>query len=509
MSFQGFTVSPPYAGLDLVSPIDAMDPSFALELVNVIPGASAPSVRLGYEKFAETSVAAPLKTLVTLPLQSGTNYLVAASDTKLYRVDSSGTITDHTNATPHTEGFFNTVVFGNRLYLCNGVDNAQVYDGSGAAQDVTFTGVTLNLLKQVSAYRERLYFVEKDSAKVWYGGTQVTGVGGTPALTSFDFQYVFTQGGRLEACGSYSNTTNIATQQLFWGCSSEGELAFFAGTYPGDTNWQIVARYYIGEPVGCRAFIPVNQDIWIITHQGIVPMSALFQTDPQQALQAVSAKINPLISQYAGMTPVCQRWGGYLWPDGRRVYVSVPVSGLGCIQLVYSLDSKGWTVVKLYDDEHALGSCVYNNKPFYSSSEGIIWQGETGQADAVVGTVSQAISFSGRTAFSFYGTRGNFKAFKDLRPLMQVKRGIVLNVGLDTDFRRAATVTTISTPSGVFTPWGSPWGSPWSAGVEYVFDRFATRGQGHSAAIRFGGGIKDTTLQILGFEVRFALGGQV
>ena len=138
-----------------------------------------------------------------------------------------------------------------------------------------------------------------------------------------------------------------------------------------------------------------------------------------------------------------------------------------------------------------------------------MWKGETGQADAVTATESQAIAYSGRSAFSFYGSRSNYKAFKDIRPILKVKRGVTLNIGLDTDFRRAATVTAVSTPAGVFTPWGSPWGSPWSAEVEYVFDRYATKGQGHCAAVRFGGSLKNSTMQILGFEVRYDMGGQV
>jgi hypothetical protein len=138
-----------------------------------------------------------------------------------------------------------------------------------------------------------------------------------------------------------------------------------------------------------------------------------------------------------------------------------------------------------------------------------VWKGETGQADAVTATDSQSIAYSGRTAFSFYGSRANYKAFKDIRPIVKVKRGITLNLGLDTDFKRQATVTAVATPSGTFTPWGSPWGSPWSAEVEYVFDRYAARGQGHCAAVRFGGSIKNSTMQILGFEIRYDMGGQV
>ena len=196
---------------------------------------------------------------------------------------------------------------------------------------------------------------------------------------------------------------------------------------------------------------------------------------------------------------------------------------------MYSIDTKGWTQFRLFSDEHSLSSCAFNRLPYYASATGIIWKGETGQADATTATGSQSIAYSGRSAFSFYGSRGNYKSFKDIRPILKVKRGVSLNIGLDTDFRRAATVTAVTSPAGVFTPWGSPWGvasgttlpippytpvpavtpPAWSADVEYVFDRFAVKGQGHCAAVRFGGSIKNTTMQILGFEVRFDLGGQV
>jgi hypothetical protein len=42
-----------------------------------------------------------------------------------------------------------------------------------------------------------------------------------------------------------------------------------------------------------------------------------------------------------------------------------------------------------------------------------------------------------------------------------------------------------------------------------VFDRYAVKGQGHCAAIRFAGSLKNSTMQILGFEIRYDMGGQV
>lgn len=510
MAFQGFTMSPPYAGLDLVSPIDNMEPQYALELVNVFPGGGAPTVRLGYEQFANISVSTPIKLIAPLYLKDGSQELIACTGTKIYSVSTTGTATDKTGTTTPTSGDWQWVTYANNIYLCNGQDNAQVYTGTGNCADVTFTGVTKNLLINVTAYKERLYFVEKNTAKVWYGGLQVTGTGGTPALTAFDFQYVFNRGGYLVGIGSYSNSANVAAQDYFWACSSQGEIVFYSGTYAGDaTTWGLVARYYIGRPLGYRAFVRVNQDVWIITEQGIVPISALFQSDPEAALQAVSYRINPLISEAAVNFPFDHQWSGFFWGAGRRVYISYPTTGNACKFLVYSIDTKGWTQFQLFSDEHALASTTFNGYPYYASSTGIVWKGETGQADAKTAIDSQAITYAGRTAFSFYGSRSNYKAFKDIRPIIKTKRGVTLAIGLDVDFKRTPTVTTVTTPTGVYTPWGSPWGSAWSADIEYIFDRYATKGQGHCAAIRFGGSVKNSTMQILGFEIRYDMGGQV
>jgi hypothetical protein len=530
MAFQGMTMPGPYMGLDLVSPIDNMDPAAALELVNIFPGANVSTVRLGYEQFADTGSATPIKFVEAINLANATTKLVASNDTTIYGIDTAGVVSTITGSTV-TSGEWQSTTYNNRIYLCNGVDKARYWNGSAATtSDLTFTGLALTSMVGVHAHKERLYFIENASSRIWYGGLQVTGTGGTPALTSFDLSYVMTKGGYVVAIGSYSNNTSMSVQDLFWACSSEGEIVFYSGSYAGDpTSWGLVARYYIGKPLGRRAFVRVNNDVWVITEQGIVPLSGLFQADPESALDIVSKNINPLISETASQIAFDHQWHGFFWPQGRRVYITLPQTGTRCTFLVYSIDRKAWTQFQLFNPEHCLSSCLFNRLPFYASATGIIWQGETGQADATTATEAQAITYAARLAFSFYGSRANYKAFKDIRPIVKVKRGVSFNVGLDTDFKRQTTVTAISSPAGVFTPWGSPWGvapgttlpiapftpvpavtpPPWSAEVEYVFDRFAVKGQGHCAAIRFGGSLKNTTMQILGFEVRYDMGGQV
>jgi len=551
MSYQGYTMPPPSGGLDLVTPIDNMEPQTALELTNIFPGAGAPTVRLGYTTFTTSGATiptTPIRFMHEYPLKGGTTQLIAGTDAKLYSISSLGVVTDITRAAgAYSAGSWNKELFAGNIYLCNGTDAPQVYTGTGVAIDIYASGVTggLTTLAQVASYRERLYFAQKNTCLMWYhtgaGSIRDTfATGPSVGLGSYDFSYIFRRGGFLSFIGSYTNTKGVSTQDLFMAVSSEGEVVLYSGASPDDTAWTLVAHFIIGKPLGRKAFVRVNQDVWIITQQGIIPVSALFETDPEQALNIVSLRVNPLITQYATQSSSEELWGGFFWPQGRRVYITLPDSASSATLLVYSLDTKAWTQFVLFNGEHAVASCKYLNLPFYGSNTGAIYQGETGYADAVTSTTSQSITFSCRTAFSFYGARGNYKAFKDIRPLLKGKRGVTLNLGLDTDFKRQAVLTQVTTPASTFTAWGARWGSngaartafiypgdvppvapspatitvssyfqPWSADVEYIYDRYAIAGQGHSAAIRVGGSVKNSSLQFLGFEIRYDLGGQV
>lgn len=535
MSFEGYTLPPPSGGLDVVSPIDNMEPSTALELVNVFPGAGSPTVRLGYEEFCNTGNGVPIRFLQELRAKDGSIELIAADDDAIYSIDTAGTVTDITNplfTTGYVSGAWAREIFANNIYLCNGVDDAQVYTGTGTASTLNATGVTLADLVNVSQYRQRLYFTEIDTCKVWYPTNPgVVFTATSTALNSYDFQYNFKRGGYLLFTATYTNQTAQTSQDLFIACSSEGELVFYHGTDPSDTTtpWEPVAHFIIGRPLGRKSYIRINQDIWILTQQGIVPVSALFQADPEQALNVVSYRINPLITQYATQVDLSEMWQGFFYPIGRRVYVTLPDTTTTATMLVYSIDNKAWTQFVLYSGEHCISSCQFNYLPYYGSTTGIIYKGETGYADAVDNNGDgQSIEYNIRTAFNFYNSRGNYKAFKDCRPIIKAKAGLTLNLGLDTDFKRQSILTSVTTPAALFTAWGARWGiaagtlspyppysplttyyQPWSSEVDYIFNRYAIAGQGHCAALRVGGSIKNSPCQFFGFEIRFALGGQV
>lgn len=526
---------PPSLGLDLVSPVDNMDAAAALELSNIFPGAGAPSVRLGYEQTTALAETTPIGFMKELPRPSGTSQLIVANTSKIYSISTGGTATNISKVGGYVDSTWNSEIFANNIYMCNGVDNAQVYTGTSTCADLNATfaggGSTLDKLINVNAHRERLFFVEKDTFKVWYHETNPRAVFTTSSsqLKSYDFQYNMKRGGYLLFTTNYTNQTADTSDDYFVAVSSEGEVVMYSGTHPDDSAWKPVAHFYIGKPLGRKSYFRMNQDIWIITTQGVVPVSALFQTDPEQIINVVSKPVNPIISAFSTVSAFGNRWHGFFWAVGRRAYINIPDDTGTSLLLVYSIDTKAWTTFTLYNAEHSYFATSFNGYPYYGSYSGKIYKGEYNYADNVVpgSSTGEAVSFNGRLAYSFYGTRGNYKAFKDVRPLMRARRGITLGIAFDTDFKRSTNVQTIVTPVTSFTAWGSPWGigagtinpitllpmspvyTPWSADVEYIYDRYATSGQGHCASIRFSGAVKNSPLEFLGFEVRYALGGQV
>jgi hypothetical protein len=502
MAVESVTLPAPFGGLDLVTPIDQMEPQFALDLINLFPAPTAPEMRKGYVELDDLGTALTVKTLTSLPLQSGSTQLVAISGGNIFSL-VGGVTTTVTGTTPITENACQTTVFANRLFIVNGTDVAQVYNGTTTA-DSTFTGVSLSSLVNVSSYKSRLYFVQENTLSFWYGGTNAVGAS---ALTQEDLQYVFTRGGFLVFAGSYTNQTAQTSADLFFACSSEGEILFYAGSSPAGAptgDWGIVARYFIGKPLGYNAFVRVNNDIWILTQQGIVPISVLFASDPQQATETIGGRINPLLSRYAAIFPFSYRWHGVFNPTTRRVYLAVPVSATETCILAWSIDSKAWCKYGLYSQSDDIMVTVAGTDTFYGSDDGIIYTAETGYTDK-----GFPIDLTIEMPFSFYGVRGNYKNWKDVRPLIQTQRGVGYQIAMNTDFRRQAPSGTITTGPGATTFWGAPWGSSWSGGLEYIYDRASLKGQGHSGSIYMKVSVNDSAFKLFGFEVRFEIGGQV
>lgn len=495
----------PRGGVNYIDGPDApesRDITDARTLKNLYPSGATVDLRGGIDAFITITGGDPVNSLFNLILATGADRLVAATDNKLYRIDT-GSASNITGATTPTSDNWQGTIFSHYLFLCNGADTMQRYDGTNVI-DSTFTGPTLSTLINASSYHERLMFVQKDTASYWVSAVQAVGAS---ALTEVPLKYVLKSGGFLVWCGSHTHHSGQLPTDLFVAVSSEGEVLFYQGSDPTSaSNWAIAARYYVGKPMGYNAFIEVDNDTWMITEAGIVPLSLLFGNGSTVAVNAVSRKVNMLIQRYAKSVGFSPLWRGMYWPQGKRVFVQVPKSASQTFMLVCNIETGAWCVYE-YNSVSGFSMALMDGVPYIGSSTGgIVYEAEQDQSDDGL-----AISWSMDLPFTFFGDRQSFKVFKDVRPLMFTERGVSVGFAINTDFRDDAEVSTVPTGSGTNIAWDvSDWDtSDWGTEGEYIFDRYSLRGQGHCGSLKVEGSCRDVVLKFTSFDVRMELGGQV
>lgn len=205
----------------------------------------------------------------------------------------------------------------------NGVDTPFVYDGTTWATTPAITGAVPEDLNYVWVYKNRLFFVEKESLSAWY--LPVDSIGG--AATEFPLGGVFTLGGRLLFGASWSlgdgASGGLSAQCVF--VSTEGEVAVYQGTDPSSaTDWSLVGVYRIGKPLGKQAFIRAGGDIVIATDIGFVPLSQAIQRD--YAALSPSAVSFPIEDAWREAVELRSgtEWRCEVWPSKQMVVVALP-----------------------------------------------------------------------------------------------------------------------------------------------------------------------------------------
>jgi len=171
-------------------------PNESVLLENWFPYTSYVGIRKGSQDHV-TGLPATIETLVEYAPQTGGSQLFAAAGTGIYDVTNSGAVGDAvvtgmTNA--RWQETMITTPGGSFLVMVNGEDVPRLYNGS-AWSAASITGVTPANLIHVQLFKNRLFFVEKNSAEIWY--LPVQSIGG--AAAAFPLGAVFKKGGFVNA----------------------------------------------------------------------------------------------------------------------------------------------------------------------------------------------------------------------------------------------------------------------------------------------------------------------
>lgn len=470
---------------------------------NLIPSGSAVALRKGYSDHV-TGIANPVETL--MPYVSGlTAALFAAASTSIYNVTSAGAVGAAVvgSLTSARFSFVNfTTSGGSFLWICNGADDPRHYNGTAwATPSLTVTTFTDNDIKFVFAFKERLFFVFKDS--LTFGYLPVQSVAGT--VSNFPLGAVFNQGGELLAGASLSRDGGDGTDDFAVFLTSEGEVAVYQGTNPGSASeWSLVGVYYVGEPVGDRPFVDLGADLGVITAHGLVSVLAVMggaELGDADVFARISTPLKAALATGRGFSG----WEGLIIPSEGVLLLNAPYAATTARQFVRHSASKSLARFTGWDFETFE---VFSGDCFAGTSDGRVVKCFDGYDDD-----GADITAACATAWSTLGNPG-VKCLQEIRPVLTAATRAVLRLIGRADF--AATPALGAWPASTVTNaliWGTGlWGTHLWGGEDATAKQWrALSGEGHNLSIAYEARSNQSQLQLNGFNLRFlrTTGGQV
>jgi len=434
--------SAPIGGLNTRDAVDLMPQTDAIRLDNFFPGSTDVSLRKGYTNHV-TGLPSTVQSLLTYNSPT-VNKLFAASNNAIYDVTSSGSVgsavvSSMTNSKWESVNF--TTSGGSFLFIVNGADSARYYNGSSWTVP-SINHITSSDIINITVFKERLFFVMKDSLKFAY--LAVNSVSGNS--TVFDLGSIFNKGGYLVTAGTLTRDGGSGSDDYIAFITSEGEVAVYQGTDPSSaSSWALVGVFKIARPIGKRCIVNVGPELIVITESGFVPLTQMYAENESNYSKAISDKISGSILTAVTNFKSTFGWEALIYPKGQFGLFNVPngVSG-EFVQFVVNLSTGAWGRFT-GQDAYCWGLL---NGDLYFGGNTKVYKADNGLSDAGV-----QIQGNAKTAFVYYGGRGTSKRFTAIRPIVSSDADLPVSIGFDVDFNDG---TSTYTPSSATTT-GADW----------------------------------------------------
>lgn len=473
-------------------PWDQMAPEDAIILDNFIPYPGRIELRQGCEKWS-TGLGGQVETIAEWAGPSSRK-MIAAANGHLW--DSSAQAGGTSLASGYTSNRWQCINFKGRLFGGNGSDAPFDFDGT-TINSTAWTGPTSNsALIQPNVYRNRLYWVENATAKVWYGGVEAI----TGALTSFDLGGASQWGGYIMMTKTWSRDTGAGAAEYLAFFMSTGEILVYSGAFPSDASWTLISRFKIGAPLSNRAACNVGPELIVLTYDGLVQFSKLLSMGRSTPDTQLSDKIGIKFSEAVQDFGVLFGWEILLYPNGNLIVANVPaVTSTTQYQYCMQTVSKGWC---RFTGWNANTFCVFNND-LYFGGNGIVYKAMSGRSDD-----GANINGDLQTAFNYCGSRSSNKSFEMIRPIIFTDGVIGPAIALETDFQsyNPDSVPTFSGSGG--TLWDTAlWDTfLWAATPVLQSNWIGVTGLGYSASIRMQVSTNALQCKVQSFDVIFQRG---
>lgn len=495
------SIQAPTNGLNAKDPIANMKETEAVTMENWFPTPSSVDIRNGHEEHV-TGFAQIIETLAPYN-DGGTREIFAASNDSIYDVTTAGAV-GAAVVTGLSSARFQYINMGTAggffLLMVNGVDKMQVYTGSAWYADgttTTVTGFDTADAIHINNFKNRVWFIEKDTFNAWY--LPVASIGG--AANNLDLSGLFKMGGYLMAMANWTidNAAGVDDYAAF--ITSEGEVALYKGTDPSSANtWALVGTFRMGRPIGRRCFTKAGADVLVITTDGAFPLSKALLTDRSQINLAATDNISNIFTADIQAYGSVYGWQPIIHPIGKKLIINVPTTeGSVSHQYVMNTTHGAWTKFTGWNAIcwETLGDDLY------FGGANAVYKADTGQSDN-----GSAITCVAQQAFSYFGNRTGIKKWSMARCIFISNGSITPAVLLNVDFAQNRTSVPPSFTDNIGSPWDtSPWDtSSWTRGDNIIKNWQTITGVGYSGGIRVVTETENLTCQWVSTDFVYELG---
>jgi hypothetical protein len=491
------TVPAPVGGLNAYDSIANMPETDAIIMRNFYPEAYGVRVRRGYKEHA-IGLNGDVGTLMQYYGVTGSPTIFAVDQTQVMDITATG---DYSAGTPICASAYPWWQYtnmgnasGNHMIAFNGVDDGIVFDGTGLHRLVAGDGTTVDTWSGVDpqdlvvpvVHQHRLWAVEKDSTRGWYlPPDQYYGV-----AVSFDFGANFSRGGFLQTLITYTQDSGYGPDDYLAGISSAGELVLYKGTDPGTaTTWGLVGVFYIGATFTRRCASRFGGDVAILTQYGMITIGSIAKpTDVTVLDNALSRKIQPVISEVVSEGSARLGWAMLLYPNANMQVINVPgIIPSQTLQLVYNTLTKAWG---LFEGMPAVSWMSVNDSLMFGATGKVYraWEGGLDNVD-LQGNNGIPVYAECQQSFNYFSMRGANKHFKLFRPVLMFRGGFKYRAGANMDFDLNSLPPPASFSTSNYGIWNTAiWDlhDVWSGGAQTDKQWVSIVGIGYAAAIRIG-----------------------
>lgn len=272
-------------------------------------------------------------------------------------------------------------------------------------------GADPNNFVQVNLFKNRLYFVEKESLNAWY--LPVDSIAGE--LKPLYFGGVATQGGKLQAMGTWTLDAGQGADDYAVWATSMGEIIVYNGTDPNSvTDWALKGIWQFGYVFNNRCFYKFGGDLLLMSQDGLVPLTGALQSSRLDPRVFLTDKIFYEISQQVEFNSERFGWQILYFARPNMLIINIPDPN-GTKQFVMHNISKAWASFEGIDAfcwELLYDECYFGGQGYV----GHFWQ--SGSDDG------QAISAVCQQAYNYFDMPGQQKRFTMVRPTFFIDSGV-------------------------------------------------------------------------------------